>query len=66
MAKSLIASSLTLSKEQGPLANEAPEANAYEFHSPGFIDMLEKLQKKFDAVLHKAQVAESNAAHARP
>jgi len=63
-AKSLIASFLTMSNEQDPLAYEAPEANAYEFHSSGIIDMLEKLQKKFDAELHDAQVAESNAAHA--
>ena len=36
----------------------------YEFHSSGIIDMLEKLQKTFDAELHDAQVGESNAAHA--
>ena len=43
---------------------ETPEANVYEFHSSGIIDMLEKLQKKFDAELHDAQLDESNAAHA--
>ena len=34
---------------------ETPEANEYEFQSSGIIDMLEKLQKKFDAEFHDAQ-----------
>ena len=43
---------------------ETPEANVYEFHSSGVIDMLEKLQKELDAEWHDAQEDESNAAHA--
>ena len=30
------------------LAVSAPEANAYEFQSQGVIDMLDKLQSKFE------------------
>ena len=63
-AKSLIASFSTMSNDPDPLTYEAPEANVYEFHLSGIIDMLEKLQKKFNAELHDAQEGESNVAHA--
>ena len=43
---------------------EANQANVYEFHLPGIIDMWGKLQKKLDAELHDAQEDENNAAHA--
>ena len=43
---------------------ETPEANEYDFHSSGIIDMLEKLQKKLNAELHDAQEDENDAAHA--
>ena len=39
---------------------ETPEANVYEFHLSGIIDMLEKLQKQFNAELYDAQEDESN------
>ena len=41
---------------------EENQANVYEFHLSGTIDMLGKLQKKLDAELHDAQEDENNAA----
>ena len=41
---------------------EANQANVYEFHLSGIIDMLGNLQKKLDAELHDAQEDENNAA----
>ena len=41
---------------------ETPEANVYELHLFGIIDMLGKLQKKLDAELRDAQEDENNAA----
>mmetsp|Transcript_33679 Transcript_33679/g.71322 ORF Transcript_33679/g.71322 Transcript_33679/m.71322 type:complete len:660 (-) Transcript_33679:58-2037(-) len=42
----------------------APEANAYESHSGGIIDMLEKLKDKFEDERSELEKEESNAKHA--
>jgi len=41
-----------------------PEVAAYEFQSGGIIEILEKLQDKFQKQLAETESAESNAAHA--
>lgn len=46
------------------LAKRAPEANAYEFQSGGVVELLEKLQDKFEQELYTLRREEKNSAHA--
>merc|ERR1719473_1413081 len=46
------------------LANEAPEANAYEFASSGIVDMLAKLSSKFEDERTDLEKEETNARQA--
>merc|ERR1719253_1744281 len=47
-----------------PLDVSAPQANAYEFQSGGVVDMLEKLQDKFQDERNQLEKEEMNAKHA--
>ena len=46
------------------MSNETPDANAYEFHTSGILNTLNKLQKKLDAYWYDGEAAEGIAAHA--
>merc|ERR1719207_155806 len=46
------------------LAVEAPEANAYEFQSQGIVDMISKLQSKFEDERTELEKEETNARQA--
>merc|ERR1719199_1353684 len=50
--------------ESKTMAHGGPEVAAYEFQSGGIIQVLEKLQDKFQGELAETESAESNAAHA--
>jgi len=65
-ARKTINSFLAMDSEvsQDPLSVSAPEANAYEFQSGGIVDMLEKLEDKFDDELTTLEKEEMNAKHA--
>merc|ERR1719174_2551221 len=52
-----------LGQEPEELSVTAPEANAYEFQSSGVIDMLQKLQDKFEDERTDLEKEEANARH---
>merc|ERR1719446_1671915 len=62
--KQTIFAFLNTDDEQDPLAVSAPQANAYEFQSGGVVDMLEKLQDKFQDERNQLEKEEMNAKHA--
>jgi len=62
-SKKVVAAFLAQDPEVG-LGVSAPEANAYEFQSGGIVEMLEKLQDKFEDERSDLQKAETNSRHA--
>jgi tetratricopeptide (TPR) repeat protein len=52
-----------LGQEPEELSVTAPEANAYEFQSSGVVDMLEKLQDKFEDERTDLEKEEANSRH---
>jgi len=61
--KKVVAAFLAQDPEVG-LDVSAPEANAYEFQSGGVIEMLEKLEDKFNDERSDLEKAETNSRHA--
>merc|ERR1719281_2092339 len=53
-----------LGEDPDELSVTAPEANAYEFQSQGVIDMLQKLQDKFEDERTDLEKEEANSRHA--
>merc|ERR1719199_38714 len=59
-----VLAALLETEESKASVHGAPDVAAYEFQSGGIIEVLEKLQDKFQKQLAETESAESNAAHA--
>lgn len=62
--KAVVTAFLATDDEAVGLDVEAPEANAYEFQSGGVVEMLQKLEDKFEDERSQLEKDETNARHA--